>query len=337
MDKSRISSSLINYSSILVIIISFTLPIAILFLLYPNSFQLVWEARMPYILFVWFLGLEVVLSLKKFRRGLILGKKILLILVAAAIPTIYVLATSFWGLNYAVTELGKSVGVPYLIFGKYFIDVSWPISLEYLIFAVSFTITIFLIYGLYGLKNLLVAVFFIWSTTVFFFIDTFVPYGIVGALQVFVPFTANSAARVLEFLGFRTLVGEISDWRGPGVLLTVIGGNSSFTAAVYWPSAGIQSLVIYSGMILLFIKDTSYTLLRKVLYFAIGAAGTFTANILRIVTILVVGLKIGHVEANAFHDYYGELFFISWIVIYLVLIVYGSSIINRTRRILKRQ
>ncbi|MDQ1280501.1 MAG: hypothetical protein QG670_1764 [Thermoproteota archaeon] len=336
MDRSRILSSLINYSSILIIIIFFILPVAILFFLNPDSFQLVWEARTPYILFVWFFGLEIALAYRRFKSRVVFEKRILAAIIAMTIPTIYVVATSFWGLNNVVSELGKSIGVPYLIFGKWFIDVSWPISLEYLVFASSFTLTVVLVYGFYGLKGFLAAIFFIWSTAIFFILNTFAPYGIVGALQVFVPLTTRSAARILELLGFRTLVGEISDWRGPGVLLTVMGGNLSFSAAVYWPSAGIQSLVIYSGMILLFIKDTSYSLLRKILYVVVGAMGTFATNIFRIVTIFVVGLKIGNVEASIFHDNYGELFFISWIIVYLVLIVYGSSIVNRTRKVLKK-
>ena len=116
------------------------------------------------------------------------------------------------------------------------------------------------------------------------------------------------------------------------MVLTVLGETSSFTAVVYWPSAGIQSLIIYTGMILLFIKDTSFAMLRKVSYFTVGAAGTFMVNILRIVSILLIGLRIGRLEANIFHDYFGEFFFIAWMIIYLVLIVYGHTILNRIRQ-----
>ena len=119
------------------------------------------------------------------------------------------------------------------------------------------------------------------------------------------------------------------------MMLSVIGGSSTYTAIVYWPSAGIQSLIIYTGIMLLFIKDTQYSMRRKVTYFGIGAMGTFIVNIGRIVTIMIIGLRIGRLEASVFHDYYGELFFIAWMTVYFVFIAYGSHIINRTKQYLE--
>jgi thaumarchaeosortase len=166
-------------------------------------------------------------------------------------------------------------------------------------------------------------------------LNTFAPYGTISILQAFVPITTNAAAHVLNGLGYQTAVSTMINGRGPGMMLSVIGGSSAYTALVYWPSAGIQSLIIYTGIMLLFIKDTQYSMRRKITYFGIGATGTFIVNIGRIVTIMIIGLRIGRLEASVFHDYYGELFFIAWMAVYFVFIAYGSHIINRTKQYLE--
>jgi thaumarchaeosortase len=251
-----------------------------------------------------------------------------------AMPTVVVLAVSFSGLHDAIIALGKMLGVPYVTFGAWFIDVSWPISCEYLIFATLYTVNLLVIYGVENLKRFLISTFFMWSTTSFFILNTFAPYGTIVVLQAFVPVTTNAVAYVLNGLGFHTTTSAMMNGRGPGMLLSIMGEGSTYTAIVYWPSAGIQSLIIYTGIMLLFIKDTQYSLRHKATYFIIGALGTFIVNICRIVTIMIIGLRIGRLEASVFHDYYGELFFIAWMAVYLVAISYGPRIINSAKRYL---
>jgi thaumarchaeosortase len=250
------------------------------------------------------------------------------------IPTMYVVAISSFGLKDAVTALGKALGVPYRTFGAWFIDVSWPIAFEYLIFTASFTLSLLVLYGACNLRRFLISAFFLWSTTAFFLLNTFAPYGTVGVLQAFVPFTTKIVAQVLEVGGWQTSVRAIENGLGPGMVLSIMSESTSYSAVVYWPSAGIQSLIIYTGVMLLFIKDLHYSTVRKVSYFLLGVLGTFVVNVCRIASIMVIGLKIGRLEASMFHDYYGELFFIAWMISYLVILVYGSNIINRAKRYL---
>jgi len=58
----------------------------------------------------------------------------------------------------------------------------------------------------------------------------------------------------------------------------------------------------------------------------IGAVGTFIVNVLRIVTICIIGVNIGEEAMKHFHSYYGELFFIAWIMIYPLTIIYSHKI-----------
>jgi len=144
-------------------ITSLILPISILYVLHPGSFQLVWEARTPYIIFLWLFGLELALSWNTLNSTLNLDHKprMALTLIVLAMPTIFVLATSFFGLQDAIIAFGKVLGVPYVKFGTWFIDVSWPIGFEYLIFTASFTVSLLVVYGTEHLKRFLISAFFL--------------------------------------------------------------------------------------------------------------------------------------------------------------------------------
>ena len=316
----------------IIIPLSLILPISMLYILDPSSFLIFWQARGPYILFIGLFCLEFALAWGKLGDERALNRvRSLSILLVAIVPAAYVLATQLFGFSDAITELGKFVGVPYITFGKWFIDVSWPITLEYATLAASFTAMIILAYTKDGLKKFVVTLFFIWANTFFLGLNTFAPYGIVWALQVFVPVTTVLTSRILELLGFQTIVTGVVSGQGPGMLLTVIDGTSSFSALVYWPSAGIHSLFLYTIVILLFLRSISFSFVSKIVCFVVGALGTFVANILRIVTISIIGLRTGLIQATIFHDYFGELFFISWMLIYLLSLIFGSDIVRRFR------
>jgi exosortase/archaeosortase family protein len=65
--------------------------------------------------------------------------------------------------------------------------------------------------------------------------------------------------------------------------------------------------------------------MRKIIYVALGALGTFFVNILRIVAILTAGVSGGSSLATTFHEFYGEFFFIAWMFIYLSLIFLSET------------
>jgi len=344
-----------------IVLLSFILPISILYLLNPNSFQLTWKGRAPYFLFLLFFFIELLMAREKLPKkifGSIKRKNALAIAATTAAPTIYVISVSFLGMNSNIQELGRLVGATLLE--------HWPISFEYLLFMVFFTTSIQLIYGIKGLKRFLVSLFFLGATGFFYMIDTFYPYGTITALQSFVPSTASSATLVLGWMSYGTLLLSGPDGAVHMLIAGPHGGGHWYT---YWPSAGIHSLLIYTLVILFFIKKAPFSPQWKVIYasiprklrfiaknkrisfllehriihtaimatetlfidvlrqvplclmLVIGAVGTFIANVLRIVTICTIGSKIGSDAAQLFHNYYGELYFIAWIIIYLIILL----------------
>jgi exosortase/archaeosortase family protein len=71
----------------------------------------------------------------------------------------------------------------------------------------------------------------------------------------------------------------------------------------------------------------------RVTYFAIGATVTYFLNILRIVTIFVISINGG--DITQFHNYYGQLYSITWIVSY-PLIIMGTQALGRKLDLGKR-
>ena len=297
---------------------AFIVPLLIIYILDAGSFDYLWKGRAPYLLFLWLLLLEAVLGWKKLKTEppVFWTKKTVLAAVTLLLPTVYALGLNF-GLQTGIVELGKAVGVPIIDGDTWYLTHSWPFSLEYILFAVFFVASIWLMYGTRGLKIFAVSSFFIGGVGIFYMIYTFYPYGTFTVLQSFVPVTVSGAVFILNLLGYGTTTFSGG---ADGLGLTVTGANSSYSAIVSWSCAGSHSLFLYSFMIMLFLRGTSISRTRKIIYVIAGAAGTFLVNILRIVAILLAGANSGVSLAATFHEFYGEFFFIAWMFIYLSLI-----------------
>jgi len=298
---------------------AFVVPLIILYIIDSGSFDYLWKGRAPYFLFLWLLFLEAILGWKNLKEDhtTFWTKKTVLAAVILLLPTVYATGLNF-GLNEVILELGKVVGVPAEQFGEWYLTHSWSFSFEYVLFATFFVAAIWLLYGVRGLKSFAVSSFFIGGVGVFYMIDTFYPYGTFTILQSFVPVTVSGATVILNFLGYgtRTFSGGTD---GLGLIVTG-AGEKTYRAIVSWSCAGSHSLFLYSFMVLLFLRGTSISRTRKIIYVVVGAVGTFFVNILRIVAILLAGVNHGASLAATFHEFYGEFFFIAWMFIYLTII-----------------
>jgi thaumarchaeosortase len=310
---------------------AFIAPLIILYLIDSGSFDYLWKGRAPYFLFLWLLFLEAILGWKnlKAEHTTFWTKKTVLAAVILLLPTVYAAGLNF-GLHSGIVELGRAVGVPIINGDTWYLTHSWPFSLEYVLFAMFFVAAIWLLYGVQGLKSFAVSSFFIGGVGVFYMIDTFYPYGTFTILQSFVPVTVSGATSILNFLGYGT---QTFPGGADGLGLIVTGaGEKSYRAIVSWSCAGSHSLFLYSFMIMLFLRGTSISQMRKIVYVVVGAVGTFFVNILRIVAILVAGVNGGASLATTFHEFYGEFFFITWMFIYLsVIFLFETRFIGKTR------
>jgi thaumarchaeosortase len=307
-------------------IIAFIPPLSILYVLDPAAFEATWKGRTFYVFFIWLAFLEVILNWDKIQ-GIKLKKaastRTVVMAVAFLLPTVYVIVATQCGLNDAITNWAQSNSVPLA---------GWmSLSTEYLVFTALFAIIISLSLGIGHLKDFALSTLFLGAIGIIYTIDNFFPGGNFTPFQLPVPITTQLAANVLNLMGYTTKISQATDpTYGKVPYLTVTDPrNGSFAGAgIAWPCAGVESLIIYTITILVFLKGSHFSWKQGAAYFSIGAIVTYFINVLRIVTIFIIGMQYGvnSPQWNDFHYYYGQLYSITWIALYPLIII-GSQIL----------
>jgi len=283
-----------------------------LYLINPSSFELMWKGRTFQLFFIWLITVELILNwdIIQTKKIKIFTVKSLGYFVILTLPIVYVIISNYLGLNAIITDLSQQIGIQWWN--------SMALSVEYLVFAVLFSLIIFFWFGKKGLKEFLLPIFFLGVVGVLYIIDNIFPYGEFTPFQLMVPTTAILAANILGFMGYDTTLTSM----GTMPRLTAINLDITLRSATFdiaWPCAGIESLLIYSVVVLLFLKRTQIDRKGKIIYFLIGVVITYFINILRIVTIFLIGINQG--DFQIFHVYYGPLYSISWIISYPLIIL----------------
>lgn len=324
---------------------SFIIMMLILYVVDPLSFQETWKGRAFYLFFLWLFALEFILGSRSQKLRTNLRKDVARIITgvfALMIPTIYVVEFYLFGLNNTIIQFGKFLGVGQglsLSDQVWFINTSFPLSLEYIIVTVSLFIGVLLLLDFEGIKQFSISISLLGLVGVFYMIDTFRPYATASipnflspalpqsgfSIQGFVPFISSIVAFVMQRAGYAVQMVVLQD----GSVQMLVNGHGFL---IYWPCAGVYSLFIYTFVILLFLKGFPMSLRGKVGCFVIGAIGTFFVNILRIVSIINMYITAGISAGDYFHDYYGELFFLVWIVVFLFALVLVQRFSIRRKR-----
>jgi exosortase/archaeosortase family protein len=302
----------------LVPLLAFAVPLLWLYLLDAGSFELMWKGRTFQLFFVWLIALELILgweSLQPSKISKSFSVKNLAFVAALTLPTMYVVLSNYLGLNSVIAEVSKTSGVTWWD--------SMALSTEYLVFTALFCLMIFVQFGKKGLKDFSVPAVFLGIVGALYTIDNVFPYGQFTPFQLLVPTTASLAASTLNLMGYQTSLTA----SGAMPHLTATDPANPLRTATFdiaWPCAGIESLLIFTVVALLFLKRMQISWKAKIGYFAVGAAVTYIINILRIATIFTIGMDGGDVQM--FHFYYGPLYSIAWIVLYPLLVL-GSQML----------
>ncbi len=302
--------------------VSFGIAFAVLYYVHPWSFEPTWtgswERRINLIFFLWLGLLETTLNWEALdeesrRVGMV---RMMAFSVTLLLPILYVVVANYGGLNGMIVDIARQQGVL----------ADWaalmPLAVEYLVFAVFFALMLLFARGRDGVKCYSISLSFLLIIGVIYMINNLFPIGKFTPFQILVHPTTVLAASVLNGLGFSTTIGVIENHPVLGTLTQLSatdaqGGSATFGIA--WPCAGVESLLIYTVTIALFLKNSRMPLKQKAVFFVFGAFVTYFINIFRIVTIFV--LAIGGGDVGLFHDYYGQLYSIIWIISYPLIIV----------------
>jgi len=296
-------------------LLSFVVPFLVLYFLYPDSFEATWKGRTFYVFFLWLVSLEIILNWEKLRTNKVnklRSIRAVAFIVAVLLPTIYVLIANFLGLNTAIVDLARQANIQ-----PWWANLM-PLSIEYLVFATIFAIITFIAYNKEGLADFSMSIFLLGAIGMIYIIDNFYPNGTFTPFQIFVPTTAKLAANVLNYMGYQTMWLPPRDGM-PTMIAWDSQGNPSSPFSIAWPCSGVESLLIYTVTILLFLKKSGIPWKQKTIYFIIGGIVTYFINVLRIVTIYVISINGG--DVSAFHNYYGQLYSIIWIISYPLIII----------------
>src|SRR4030065_287678 len=95
-------------------VLGFSVACVLLFLLHPESFELMWEGRTFQVFFVWLSLLELILgweSLQNNRMDKLFSRRSVFLIIAFLLPTVYVVASSCFGLNAVIAESARQSGI----------------------------------------------------------------------------------------------------------------------------------------------------------------------------------------------------------------------------------
>jgi thaumarchaeosortase len=295
-------------------IIVLVAPIIFAFIMYPGSFTLSWnEGRGGFLFALIFIVFELA-STRDFRAN----SKRLYIVCALCLLTILYLASP------ETVGIKNVIGYSAPAFGVVLLD-SWRWMWEFIVLVLYFSSSLFVLFGTKFYRIAPATIVYLAGNGTILFLDAFFPYDSLGPLQLIVPLYLEADEVVINWVDRNLL--EL----GPGVpavaqgnSLVLSGLNGPFALRVFWPSAGVHSLIIYTIVMLVFLLKIEIPNDRRVAYFVIGTIGTAVVNIVRIISLsffpLLVTTNVGKWEG--YHSVAGEIMFLPWLGVYLFTIMY---------------
>lgn len=165
----------------------------------------------------------------------------------------------------------------------------------------------------------------------FLFIDVLLPENTLGPFGYVVPPVLQVVAGTLDLF----IPGAA---RSHGNVLTLHNSLGTMNLQVFWPSAGLDGIVIGLLVVLAICVKAGTGWARGAFYIALGVAGSFLVNVLRLALLAAYAMSnITDPKAfEAFHSVAGELVFIPWIIAFVILILRRESRISARAGLLAR-
>jgi thaumarchaeosortase len=296
-------------TSITIVLIA---PILFTFFAYPDSFNLSWnQGRGGFLFAIAFIGAELIGTNKNISR-----KRFFVVIGLSALTLVYFIALPL-GLRDAIIAAGPYYRV-HIIF-------SWIWMWDFIVMAIYVISSVAILFGNRWYKIASAGAIYLAGSAIILSLDAFFPYDTLGPLQSVVPLYLQIDQHVIRFINNHiTIVGTGTPAIANGNLLTLNGLHGPFTLKVFWPSAGVQSMIIYSLVMLAFLLKMEIPVRRKLVYFGLGIMGTVSVNLIRIISLSLFALIIttNVKEWEGFHSIAGELMFLPWLGIYLATVLY---------------
>jgi len=287
-------------------------PIIFSIIAFPDSVAWSWnEGRGGYFFALVFIIAELV-GLK-----IVISKKRLLYVIPLAALTIVYLVSLEIGLRDYIIESAKLFDVQ-LIY-------SWTWMWDFIVMAIFVVIALSIFFGKRWIRIAPAGPIFLIGTGIILSLDAFFPYDTLGPLQYIVPYFVQANVWLITVLDLGTAVGRDN-------VMFLRGDHGSMALQVFWPSAGVHSIIIFSLVIGAFMLKLNISRNRKIIYFGLGIIGTITVNLIRIFSLSWYALKVttDPVAWEEYHKIAGEIMFLPWLFAFiLVVMIIESRRLNR--------
>ena len=289
-------------------------PILFVLAVYPDSFSMSWnQGRGGFLFGLAFIVAEIIgIKFIVSRTRLIFG-------IPLAIATIIYFVLLDFGLHDYIINAAPAFNVQLIYSWEWFWD-----FLVITIFAISASI---LMFGKKWIRIVIAGPVFLGGSAIILSLDAFFPYDTLGPLQYFVPHLVQTNVWVINAFELGTATARDN-------LMFLRGDHGPFALQVFWPSAGVHSVVIYSLVMMAFLLKMNIKQNRKIMYFGLGIIGTIVINLIRIFSLSVFALKVSTnpVEFEEYHSVAGEIMFLPWLFAFLLVVT-----VIETKRMKKKE
>ena len=289
-------------------------PILFVLAAYPDSFSMSWnQGRGGFLFGLAFIVAEIIgVKFIVSKRRLIFG------IPLAAVTIIYFVLLDF-GLHDYIINAAPAFNVQLIYSWEWFWD-----FLVITIFAISASI---LMFGKKWIRIVIAGPVFLGGSAIILSLDAFFPYDTLGPLQYFVPHLVQTNVWIINAFDLGVATARDN-------LMFLRGDHGPFALQVFWPSAGVHSVVIYSLVMMAFLLKMNIKQNRKFMYFGLGILGTIIINMIRIFSLSVFALKVSTnpVEFEEYHSVAGEIMFLPWLFAFLLVVT-----VIETKRMKKKE
>ncbi|HET9009016.1 MAG TPA: thaumarchaeosortase [Nitrosarchaeum sp.] len=278
-------------------------PIIFALVVFPDSFSLSWnQGRGGYLFALVFIVAELI-GLK-----IIISKKRLI----AVIPLAAIVIAYLVGLEYGLRDYLLASAEQFNVQLIY----SWTWMWDFIVMCIFVIVALSIFFGTRWIRIAPAGPIFLGGSAIILSLDAFFPYDSLGPLQYVVPYLVQTNVWLVNAFDLGTATARDN-------IMFLKGDFGPMVLQVFWPSAGVHSIIIYSLVMGAFLLKMNIPRNRKAVYFALGIAGTIGVNMIRIFSLSWYALKVttDAKQWEEFHSVAGEIMFLPWLFVFLLVVI----------------
>mgnify|MGYP001582858016 CR=1 FL=1 len=278
-------------------------PILFALIAFPDSFSLSWNQGRGGFLFALVFVVAELIGLK-----IIISKKKLITVIPLAIVVIAYIIGLEYGLRDYILSSAEQYNVQLIN--------SWTWMWDFIVLDIFVIIVLSIFFGKRWIRIAPAGPIFLGGSAIILSLDAFFPYDSLGPLQYVVPYLVQTNVWLVNVFDLGTATARDN-------LMFLKGDFGPMVLQVFWPSAGVHSIIIYSLVMGAFLLKMNIPRNRKAVYFGLGIAGTIGVNMIRIFSLSWYALKVttDAKQWEEFHSVAGEIMFLPWLFVFLLIVI----------------